>query len=1004
MPLNATFEDAGMVGAMARMRAALATDCGDVFVALLPQWLWSLDFNQAVVECDRHDDVGMVVASLREQTKRFRADQAVPPATTTGDAGTLTATQSAVTARLAFGELLEAHVAHRAALVCGVNEAPVDSVDRKALARIFFDGYLAAVWTSAHAEFLGILYDLVGTRPTTEAAVRDLMIPVPELYSVANLSNLLDVSALYERVASPKCCVKSSHGLLCILARSTNAGSRGWESTLHAAAKDSDGTVRVCMQAIGVCFSGLHPCLHPAARRDWRSRFVTLRAWRAQNQTVEFKELVKKAPGAIKEAVRLHLAAVLAADAATLAAFAHSQQPPGQLVLPPQSLPPSAMIAAMHCFVAAGAELALPTTREPVAVLANRHLNSESRSRKKPKSARIPQMGRAGRGGTGRGAGRGGRGGRASRAGGSCQSVENLTYYTSWLGGRSGPSSATIRPTPAVVSGLFSASFRASYVPFWIHAHHHGHRAARLDAAQHTALHQNNPAFRLCSLLPLETFERVQKLVMATRDASLLTVAQACALLGIVPATGAQGSAPTASASVSRTIQEAEALVLGLSATDAATLMVFARMSSMHSQMLAYDLGAQTRCMQAAAVCKRLLVSPLPGETAEETALARLPEHATHLFACSECKRVVNACQDFSGKEQPFNEVGLSASMLEITGDVRCGHMRCAKRSSAALRTAVSLEASAEALEVEQRELMATPLLPPDLRPASIVETMCEPKKRKRPLRATTESHEEEEEEAEEDDEGKTRDSSSEVAKFRRDVKNSFEQHARAVSCGDVPLVKIPILGRVVRLFGDWIGICSFCGCLAKILPTSRFRGDICCMRCDFAMLVGKDAAAAMDAALPKEPPPACRFCGKVQPENCTGAKWRRVDAPHDTVGKNAGVPPPLRVCYYCPSHYRAWMPTAHRTMSTSEIWAHVVNKARPMHGANGSKEAGTSGDAPTGQDAYGAANIDALTGDLGHVAAKKNQSTQSKRKAALTKQISKNNRQNRLNSGFPRR
>ena len=192
-------------------------------------------------------------------------------------------------------------------------------------------------------------------RDLDPAAVRDLMIPVPELYSVSNLSNLLDVSALYERVASPKCCVKSSHGLLCILARSTNAGSRGWESTLHAAAKDSDGTVRVCMQAIGVCFSGLHPCLHPAARRDWRSRFVTLRAWRAQNQTTEFKELVKKAPGAIKEAVRLHLAAVLAADAATLAAFAYTQQPPGQLVLPPQSLPPSAMIAAMRPGCAANA-------------------------------------------------------------------------------------------------------------------------------------------------------------------------------------------------------------------------------------------------------------------------------------------------------------------------------------------------------------------------------------------------------------------------------------------------------------------------------------------------------------------------------------------------------------------------------------------------------------------------------------------------------------------------
>ena len=237
------------------------------------------------------------------------------------------------------------------------------------------------------------------------------------------------------------------------------------------------------------------------------------------------------------------------------------------------------------------------------------------------------------------------------------------------------------------------------------------------------------------------------------------------------------------------------------------------------------------------------------------------------------------------------------------------------------------------------------------------------------------------------------RDSSSEVAKLRRDIKNSFEQHARAVSCGDVPLVKIPILGRVVRLFGDWIGICSFCGCLAKILPTSRFRGDICCMRCDFAMLVGKDAAAAMDAALPKEPPPTCRFCLKVQPENCTGAKWRKVNAPPDAVGKNADVPPPLRVVYYCPSHYRGWMPNAHQTMTNAEIVSHLVHKARPMHGANGVKEsAGASGDASRADgDAAG------TTTDPGTSTAKKAPPPQpSKHKAALLRQINKKTRKGR--------
>tara|TARA_B110001452_G_scaffold264618_1_gene267905 strand:+ start:7740 stop:7976 length:237 start_codon:yes stop_codon:yes gene_type:complete len=78
-----------------------------------------------------------------------------------------------------------------------------------------------------------------------------------------------------------------------------------------------------------------------------------------------------------------------------------------------------------------------------------------------------------------------------------------------------------------------------------------------------------------------------------------------------------------------------------------------------------------------------------------------------------------------------------------------------------------------------------------------------------------------------------------------------------------VPLVRLPVLGRAVRLFDEWHALCSFCGCLARIHPASRFRADPCCMRCDFAMLHGKEAARAMQALLPKPPPPSCRYCGR---------------------------------------------------------------------------------------------------------------------------------------------
>jgi hypothetical protein len=325
---------------------------------------------------------------------------------------------------------------------------------------------------------------------------------------------------------------------------------------------------------------------------------------------------------------------------------------------------------------------------------------------------------------------------------------------------------------------------------------------------------------------------------------------------------------------------------------------------------------------------------------------------------------VVNAVQDGSGKDHPFNELGLSASMLTVSDDGCTCHMRCAKRSSAALRTAVALEASAEQLELEQFEPVGSPLLPKDLRPATIVATMCKGTKRK-PTPAMSAAN------------AALRDSSSEVAKFRRDLKSCFEQSPQATSCGDVPLVCVPVLGRAMRVFGNWYALCSMCGTLARVHPASRFRGEICCLRCDFAMLAGKAAWQEMRDALPKPPAPVCRYCHKVEPENGAGMKWRRIESPLDTWGRNATVPPPLRTVFYCPSHYRSWLVAAHQTMTTADIISHLVNKARPVCGAN-------TAEASKGKRGAGGADGSAT----------KCRPVLSKSKTALAKAIGKNHRQ----------
>ena len=86
----------------------------------------------------------------------------------------------------------------------------------------------------------------------------------------------------------------------------------------------------------------------------------------------------------------------------------------------------------------------------------------------------------------------------------------------------------------------------------------------------------------------------------------------------------------------------------------------------------------------------------------------------------------------------------------------------------------------------------------------------------------------------------------------------------------------------------------------------------------------------------------------------------------------------------YCPSHYRSWLVNAHKTLPTAEIFAHLMSRARPIHGAS----ADAVGGSQRGAD-----------GEEG-AAAPKRLSAATKRKTALTRVISKNNLNRRLNGG----
>ena len=169
---------------------------------------------------------------------------------------------------------------------------------------------------------------------------------------------------------------------------------------------------------------------------------------------------------------------------------------------------------------------------------------------------------------------------------------------------------------------------------------------------------------------------------------------------------------------------------------------------------------------------------------------------------------------------------------------------------------------------------------------------------------------------------------------MRRDAKNALEQRAVPLACGDVPMVTVELLGRAVRLWGTWWALCSFCGALTAARPHNRFGGEICCLRCDTALL-------KVDPPKPAERPrPVCRFCGKVELERTAGARFRSMKTPLDTFGHNANLPPPLRHVYYCTAHWRAWAANAHRTLATRFVLAHIASGAKPVFPSEPATEA----------------------------------------------------------------
>lgn len=240
-------------------------------------------------------------------------------------------------ARLALGDAAEATMIYESVQLSrrGSNR----------LVRVYADAHLVSIWSSAHAEYMAAI----------QAGEEEPLDPC--LFSIPNAAAQTDFSDLFSRRTCPRLTHKGSRPLLDVLCRSTNPGSRGWDTLLQSALTDSIAVRMVLNHAIVVCLTGMHPHMHPILRPPWWVRHQVFSVSNTVLSLNEHKEDLVTTAVATKEAVRRLLASSVGASAATQAALGKLGHPVGLLTTPPVALPPRGLEASMAAFVVAGQRL-----------------------------------------------------------------------------------------------------------------------------------------------------------------------------------------------------------------------------------------------------------------------------------------------------------------------------------------------------------------------------------------------------------------------------------------------------------------------------------------------------------------------------------------------------------------------------------------------------------------------------------------------------------------------
>lgn len=845
-----------MAEALKRSLDILENEAG---VDMVPPWIYELSFGSSNSKADPYV-AGHWIENFRDAEKLLRSKvahrvprganwrvetkcsdlPAIPPWAADRDDAQLR--MIVALTRLAMGAALEAAIAGEALRVCAPGTRIEDN--NGALARLYNDGFLIATWSSAHAHYVAAV----------QSGVEDP--PAPDLNSVPNSANEWDFSDIFSRRSCPRQCPKLASQILQILTRSTNPGSRGWDTLLASSLADSQAARLIVSNSVIVTMGTLHPFLHPCLRPPWALRMKILRTVQMLLQDVHVNQALSACAASTKEAVRRMLASTVALSPATHAAMLRISHPVGYLTSPPMALPACGTEGAAVAFLQAGMDLANDTTGKLTYTQAVRASFSRHAVANSSDSGSLP-------------------------------------VWVHWDGGWLGKGNASTHQKVslvAVASDLWSLSFRSNFIVFWTHALTNSLRVSRLDQTTHKALHSLNATTRLTQTVPVNVQLESQRKALAHPSSGILTMHEAAQFLGIQNVKGSSSNGG------GKGSQDALRSLSAAGAEATSRLLNFARAAWVSEEVLIVEFGAETKRMQLKALFSRF------GKVYDETTSteAEIPIHGTHLHACVECRRIATAfAKDSHKMPVPFDEMGVSSSMLCVecaVGREGCTHIRCAKRGSAALRTALVAQEIMTTSKVES--MPANPVLISDI--------------------ITGERNTQ--------NDASDSGGNAIAARIRRDAKSTLEQRSTALSCGDEPMLSMSLVGRAVRLWNEWYCLCSFCGCALRLMPHHRFGAEICCLKCDALLLGHTPVVQAVQTSA------VCRYCWKVDE---SGARWKAIKAPFDTSGANKDLPPPLRTVRYCTQHFKPWLTTAHRVLTTRAILSHIALGAKPVFSDN---------------------------------------------------------------------